>query len=375
MRAIDRRSWLKKSFLASAGLGLSLRAMAGEDYLPRNVHAPADIINLGFNENPYGISPLARQAILDKMGMSNRYPMNVKEVATFKKALAESLGVGEKNILMTAGSGEGLNLLARSYSSGDLVTATPTFPILPNTSKKLGITVKEIALTPDKVHDLPAIENAVNTQTSLVYICNPANPTGTVIDPEKLSRFCIAVARQATVVIDEAYIDLVDPPNNISMKSLVHDNPRIVVIGTFSKIHAMAGLRVGYIVGHPTTIQQLEGSYFQQASSCISVLSSLAAAASLSDKAYLADCKKKNAAVRKHTMEHLQQMGYQTIPSHTNFLFFATPGYIGDFARDMLEKHNIILRSSTYTDGKWARVSIGTQQEMEVFLDKIKLMR
>jgi histidinol-phosphate aminotransferase len=375
MQSIDRRSWLKKSTLASLGWGLTLQAMAGEDYLPRQFNGNADLINLGFNENPYGISPLAKQAINDFMGNANRYPMNVKEVAAFKKTLAERLGVGENNLLLTAGSGEGLNLLARAYAGGDLVTATPTFPILPSTSKKMGVSVQEIPLTEDKLHDLVAMQKAITPKTSLVYICNPSNPTGTTVNPESLKAFCLEASRTTNVVIDEAYIDLVDPPMNVSMRQLIHDNPRMIIISTFSKIHAMAGLRVGYIVSHPSTIQQLESSYFQQAGMCVSVLSSVAAAASLNDQQHIESCKKKNAAVRQYTFEKLQQMGYRTIPSHTNFLFFATPGYPGDFARDMLEKHKIVLRSYTYPDGKWARVSIGTQSEMDVFLNKLKEMR
>jgi histidinol-phosphate aminotransferase len=375
MQSIDRRSWLKKSTLASLGWGLTLQAMAGEDYLPRQFNGNADLINLGFNENPYGISPLAKQAINDFMGNANRYPMNVKEVAAFKKTLAERLGVGENNLLLTAGSGEGLNLLARAYAGGDLVTATPTFPILPSTSKKMGVSVQEIPLTEDKLHDLVAMQKAITPKTSLVYICNPSNPTGTTVNPESLKAFCLEASRTTNVVIDEAYIDLVDPPMNVSMRQLIHDNPRMIIISTFSKIHAMAGLRVGYIVSHPSTIQQLESSYFQQAGMCVSVLSSVAAAASLNDQQHIESCKRKNAAVRQYTFEKLQQMGYRTIPSHTNFLFFATPGYPGDFARDMLEKHKIVLRSYTYPDGKWARVSIGTQSEMDVFLNKLKEMR
>lgn len=374
MQTIDRRSWLKKSTLASLGWGITLQAMAGEDYLPRQLNDTNGIINLGFNENPYGISPLARKAINDMMGMTNRYPMNVKEVAAFKKNLAEKLGVSENNLLLTAGSGEGLNLLARAFSGGELVTATPTFPILPSTSKKLGVTVREIPLNAEKVHDLPAMLQAIQGNTSLVYVCNPANPTGTVADPEKLKTFCQEASKRTTVVIDEAYIDLVDAPLNISMRSMVHDNPRIVIISTFSKIHAMAGLRIGYIIGHPTTIQQLQDNLFQQAGSCISVLSSAAASASLNDKTYLDECKKNNAAVRQYTLQRLEELGYRTIPSHTNFLFFATPGYPGDFAKDMLEKNKIILRSSNYADGKWARVSIGLRSEMDIFLDKLKGM-
>jgi histidinol-phosphate aminotransferase len=363
----NRRQWLKQSSLAALGLGISLRSLAGEDYLPRNFGSETGLINLGSNENPYGISPQAKEAIRAMIGQAHRYHFNISELDDFKKQLADHYGVREENLLVTAGSGEGLNLLARHFSNGNIVTAYPTFGILPNTAKRIGTKVMEVALTANKVHDLDKMLGSINNNTSLVYICNPANPSSTIIKPAQLKNFCVEASKKTSVLIDEAYFDFLDAPDNESMISLIDKNPNILVIRTFSKIHALAGLRVGFIVAHPHTIKKLEENHFASTQSCLSALSMAAALASLKDKEHQLQSKSKNAAARKYAIEELTKMGHLVIPSYTNFIFYQLKNFEGDFAAHMLKK-NILLRSNNYADGKWVRVSVGTLDEMKTFV-------
>lgn len=372
MQAVNRRNWIKQSSLAALGLGISLRSIAGEDYLPRNFGAELGLINLGANENPYGISPKAKEAIMQMIGEANRYQFNVNSLKTFTKQLAEYYGVTESHVSVTAGSGEGLALLARHFNKGNIVTANPTFGILPSTAKKIGTKVIEVPLTPSKVHDLDAMLNAINKETNLVYICNPANPTSTMVKPAAMKNFCIEAARKTVVLIDEAYIDFLDAPDNESMISLIEKNPNILVIRTFSKIHAMAGLRVGFIIGSPSLIGQIESNYFYSSQICVSNLSMAAALASLQDDEHRKQCKQKIVAARQYTFDELVKLRYNVIPSYTNFIFFELRNYSGNFGQDMLKK-NIILRSME--DGKWARVSIGTQDEMKIFISTMKAIQ
>ena len=158
---LHRRQWLKQTSLAAFGLGYSFTSMGNEEGITRNFGSEKDLINLGSNENPYGISPKAKQAIIDMISQANRYQWNVSTLQDYRKQLAEKFGLTEENVLISAGSGEGLGLLARYFNKGNIVTANPTFGILPNTAKRLGTAVKEIPLTPDKVHDLPAMLNAI----------------------------------------------------------------------------------------------------------------------------------------------------------------------------------------------------------------------
>lgn len=365
--ATNRREWLKLSSLAVLGSGLSLRSMANEEGLTRLFGAEKGLINLGSNENPYGISPKAKQAIIDMLGEANRYAFNIPTLQSFRKDLATYYKVTEDNVLVTAGSGEGLALMARHFSRGNIIAATPTFGILPNTAKKIGTELIEIPLTAEKVHDLPKMLAAINDKTQLVYVCNPANPTSTVLQPAELKNFCIEASKKAVVLVDEAYIDFLEAPYNESMISLIDKNPNVAVIRTFSKIHAMAGLRVGFIIAHASLIKQLEPNYFQNSQFAVSCLSLTAAQASMGDEEHRKQCREKNAAARAYTIQSIQQLGIRCIPSYTNFIFFHLDKYPGDFAKDMLSKNSMIVRSSQYPDGKWARVSIGTMDEMKKF--------
>ena len=371
MGTIQRRDWLKQSTLAAFGLGISLKSLANEEGLPRNFGSEKGLINLGSNENPYGFSSNSRQAILDMLSQGNRYQFNIPLLKDYRKQIAQKYGLAEDNMVITAGSGEALNLFARYYSNGNIVSANPTFGILPNTAKRLGVQVKEIPLTYDKVHDLPAMLAAIDDKTSLVYICNPANPTATILSPSALKDFCQEASKKATVLIDEAYIDYIKPPDNESMLSLISENPNILVMRTFSKIHGMAGLRIGFTAAHPATIRKLQENLFASTHFCTSVLSLTAAIESLNDLDHQRSSRVKNEAARQFTYDELTKLKYRVIPSSTNFMVFDLKNYAGDFSADMLKK-NIVLRSMTYPDGKWCRVSVGTMDEMKQFVNVMK---
>jgi len=368
---IARRDWLKQSTLAAFGLGISLQSMAGEDYLPKHFGSEKGLLNLGANENPYGMSPKARQAIIDMIPQANRYLMNVPSLQTFKKELTDYYKLTPDQIIITAGSGQALAFLPRHFSKGGLVTADNTFAILPSTAKRIGTKVTEVPLTHDKLHDLPAMMQAINGDTQIVYICNPANPTGTILKSSDLKNFCEEASKKAVVIVDEAYIDLVDPPDNESMIGLVNQYPNLLILRTFSKIHGLAGLRIGFVIGHPSLISKLDANYFLNTQFNVSDLSHAAAQASMQHEEHRQMNKQKNVAARQYNYDELTRMNFHVIPSYTNFLFFQMNNFKGDFAAEMLKKE-VVLRSGDYPDGKWTRVSIGTIDEMQRF---IKLMK
>ena len=368
----SRRQWIQQSSLAFLGLGFSFKSMGNEEGIKRIAGMESGLINLGSNENPYGISAKAKQAILDMMGETNRYPFNVASLQSAKKTLGNYYKVSEDQVLMTAGSGEGLAMLARHFNKGNIVTADITFGVLPNTAKKIGTKVIEVPLTKEKVHDLPAMMNTINNETQLVYICNPANPTATILKADALKRFCEEASKKTVVLIDEAYNEFLNEADSQSMIGLIEKNPNILVIKTFSKIHAMAGLRIGFIIGHPTLIKKLQPDYFQSSQLAVSVLSLNAAMASLDDEAHKLMSKQKNEEARKYAMDEMKKLGIEYIPSYTNFIFYPVKKYNGEYASDMFDKHKIILRANKYSDGQWARVSIGTLEEMKTFCSTLK---
>lgn len=365
----SRRQWLQQSSLALLGAGISLKSMGNEEGIRRITGIENGLINLGSNENPYGISAKAKQAILDLMGETNRYPFNVPALQSAKKTLGNYYKVGEDQVLITAGSGEGLAMLARHFNKGNIIAADITFGVLPNTAKKTGTKVIEVPLTKDKVHDLLAMMKAISNETQLVYICNPANPTATIVDANALKSFCEEASKKTVVLIDEAYNEFLDNADSQTMIPLIEKNPNILVIKTFSKIHAMAGLRIGFIIGHSTVIKKLQPDYFQSSQLAVSVLSLHAAMTSLDDEAHKTMSKQKNEAARSYTINELKKLGVDVIPSFTNFIFFPIKKYKGNYSADMLDKHKIILRSNQYADGQWARVSIGTMDEMKKYIE------
>ena len=367
----SRRQWLKQASIATLGLGFSFKSMGNEEGIKRIAGMESGLINLGSNENPYGISAKAKQAILDLMGETNRYPFNVASLQSSKKTLSDYYKVGEDQVLITAGSGEGLAMLARHFNKGNIVAADITFGVLPNTAKKIGTKVIEVPLTKEKVHDLPAMMKAISNETQLVYICNPANPTATIVKADELKKFCEEASKKTVVLIDEAYNEFLDNADTQSMIGLIEKNPNVLVIKTFSKIHAMAGLRIGFIIGHETLIKKLQPDYFQSSQLAVSVLSLNAAMTSLNDETHKLMSKQKNEAARKYTMDEMKKLGIDYIPSYTNFIFYSIKKYNGEYASDMFDKHKIVLRANKYSDGQWARVSVGTLDEMKQFIQVI----
>jgi histidinol-phosphate aminotransferase len=371
---IKRRDWFRQTSFAALGLGLSVRSFANEEKrLPRNFDSEKSIINLSSNENPYGISPKAKQAIIDMIPWSNRYSFNLDGLKDARATIAKYYGVAAENILLTAGSGEVLDLVPRFLNkpNSNLVTADPTFFVLPATAKKIGYSVNAVPVGADRGLNLPAMLSAINSDTQLVYIVNPNNPTGTYLKPAAMKQFCEEAATKTAVLIDEAYLDFLDAPDNESMIPLAAKNPNILVTRTFSKIHGMAGLRIGYVISHASRIQQLEQANFTESQIAISDLTLAAALASLQDEEHRLQAKQKNAAARDYTIKSLKELKLQPIQSYTNFILFPLGNYDGNFADFMMTK-GIHLRSNTYLGEKWCRVSVGTMSEMQQFIRVVK---
>jgi histidinol-phosphate aminotransferase len=213
--------------------------------------------------------------------------------------------------------------------------------------------------------------SAIDNNTKLVYIVNPNNPTATILNSDDLKNFCLEASKKTAVLVDEAYIDYVDPPNNKSMIDLPANNENILVMRTFSKIHAMAGLRIGFTVAHPTMVEKMDKNIFAASQMCLSNLSMAAAVASLGDEEHRQQSKQQNAAARTYTIKSLAVLGLTAIPSSTNFIFVPLGNYKGNLADEMMAK-NVILRSDSSSSEKWARISIGTMDEMQRFIPILK---
>jgi len=215
---------------------------------------------------------------------------------------------------------------------------------------------------------------AINPETQLVYICNPANPTATIVERDRMRSFCIEASKKCVVLIDEAYNEFMEDHKSHTLIDMTEKNPNLLVIKTFSKIHAMAGMRVGFIIGHPSLINKLQPNYFQNTHYAISNLSLAAAMTSLDDSIHQDNSRMNNAAVKEYTYAEMKKMRINYIPSSTNFIFYPVKNFAGNYSEEMYNKQNIILRSNRYSDGQWARVSIGTMDEMKKFCSTLNML-
>jgi len=360
----DRRNWLKQTSLGIVGLGIipfeRFAISTREDIIDEK---DVSLIRLRSNENPYGPSVSARNAMRDSINVSNRYNWELSDELI--GAIAQKHNLTDQNIVLGAGSSEILNLVALycSKKTGNLIIADTTFDYWTVTAENAGLEKIAIPLTADKKHDLSAMLNAIDADTRLIYICNPNNPTGTICASEALLNFINEATKRTKVLVDEAYLDYTDQP---SLANLVTENKNIIIAKTFSKIYGLAGSRIGYALAHPETIMEMNQLQFS-ANGSVSVVSVSGALASLRDNKFTAETILLNAEARKYTIEQLEHLKIRCIPSHTNFVYFSLENYNKDFF-EQLKKNNILGTKIYEEKGKWSRITIGTMKEMKQFI-------
>lgn len=365
---MHRRELLKQSALAMAAFGFGrdiFAAGAGNSVYGGNT---ADIIKLSSNENPYGPSPQARKAMSEAVNGCNRYPWETTTL--LREKISTTYQLAKENVIIGAGSSEllGLASVLAALKKGNIVAPDPTFRLWMPAAKKIGAPVKLVPLTQQKAIDLQRIKEAIDANTRMVYICNPNNPTGTVLPPNELEAFIKEVAPSVIILLDEAYTEFEDTK---SVAHLVNEHPNLIVAKTFSKIYGMAGARVGYALAHANTIQQLNDLQ-PWANAGAGGISLAGAIASLEDISFVAMCKKENGKARSVFYKALDHNGIPYIPSATSFVYFDTSKYPKDF-KAVLEAKNIIGARSFEENSKWLRLSVGTIKEMEQVAEAMRL--
>ncbi len=328
------------------------------------------MIRIGANENPYGPPPSAREAIVKAVadGGGNRYSW--QEMAVLVGNIAKKEGVAPENIMMGPGSSDLLEktALVLCANGGNVVSADPTYMSLIRVAESVGASWKAIPCKADWSHDLEAMEKAVDKDTKLVYVCNPNNPVGSLTDTQALMDFCSRVSEKVPVFVDEAYLELAQGATG-SMVSLLNKNKNVIVARTFSKIMGMAGLRVGYIAGLKPTLDQIQK--ITRGGMGISFTSIMAATAALGDTGFQEMSAVENRKVKEYLCTNLKAMGYDYIPSYTNFVIFPIEMNGKEFLKKMSEK-GIAVRSFDILNKPWCRVSIGTMDEIRQFVSTLK---
>ena len=322
-------------------------------------------ILLSGNENPYGPSPAARQAIIASAGEAPRYASS--SIDTLVALIAAREGIPIAQLVVGSGSGELLRMAALLASTtmpgSELVACRPTYEELPEFAGRLGLKVQWVAPDAAHRHDLAAMRAAVTQRTSLVYVCNPNNPTGTAVTRDALEAFVRSVPATTTVIVDEAYIDFVDGAGVGTVAALVHKVPNLIVLRTFSKIHGLAGLRIGYSISSAAVAKRFADlSLVWPNTTGID-----AALASYNDRAFLESTRDAILADRARVHAKLDGLGLQHTAAQGNFVFFDTGMPVQQF-RDRLLARGIKVGRPFDGYDTWSRTTIGRREEVDLFL-------
>lgn len=321
-------------------------------------------IKLASNENPIGPSPMALAVLTDTASTLHRYPDG--GAFRLRGALAERWKVTPDHVILGNGSDELLGLLARTFlSPGDeAVMAEQTFVIYKMEVKAAhGVAVE----VPQKNwhHDLPAMADAISDKTRLLFICNPNNPTGTMATNAEVAALMARVPEHVVVVFDEAYYEYVRHPAFPQSIDYVKTGRHAIVLRTFSKIYGLAGLRIGYGITTPEITDYLNRIRppFNANS-----MAQRAALAALEDEAHVTTSRSLTHAEMDKVRTGLRRLGFEALPSETNFLYFDV-GRDGRAVFNALLQEGIIVR---HIEGRMLRVTIGLPEENQLFLSALQ---
>jgi histidinol-phosphate aminotransferase len=337
LKKFNRRQWLKgtgafigASVMPMSWLQASMKAGSGE-MLPQSDH----IIRANFNENPYGVSRVALRAIQNTFNVAGHYGGGPRQQVM--DVMTELHNLPPEQIILGSGSGELLKVagLMAGMANGSVVCADPTYHDLIRFAERNGSDIIKVPVRDDLGMDLEAMKKAIRKDTKIVYIVNPNNPIPSIIAKRELESFVKEVAKKCMVFVDEAYFEFVEDPSYGSMIDLVRAGQKnLIVTRTASKIHGMAGLRVGFGFGDADLIKELAKIKTGQ----MNVLGLAGAAASYTDNEFQ-DFTRRKTRESKLIMENMiNELGLRTTKSHANFVFFETGRAVEDINARLKEK-------------------------------------
>jgi histidinol-phosphate aminotransferase len=329
-----------------------------------NPRQPSNLIQLASNENPLGPSPLALAAARKALTNADRYPDN--DGTELTNALSAFLQVPRETILLGNGSSELIDFAARAFlrPSKTALTSQGTFVVFPLAVRSMGARLVEV---PQRNHtyDLPAIARTVTPDAGLIYLANPNNPTGTMFTADELEIFLKSIPENIPVIVDEAYFEYVDRGGYSRSLDLFRRDERLLILRTFSKVHGLAGLRIGYAIASPRLLSALNAVRLPYNTSGVAQAAALAA---LEDSGHVRRSVAANRAGLEQLARGLAKLGVRAIPSVANFIL-AEFGYDTAALCARLAERGVLVRPMAWMGFPQAiRISVGTRTQNENFL-------
>ncbi len=372
---MKRRAFLHRGILAVAAPAFVPATYRFDPFLtPRQQRQAGEALRLSSNENPLGIPPVAREAIVEGLAEANRYPGASRQA--LMGALAEKHGVSTGHIALGNGSTEILQMgvQARLDPQLRMVAPTPTYEdVFDYAEPHPWIDLRPVPLGADFAHDLTAMEEATRGAPGpvLVYVCNPNNPTGSLTSVDQVEAWIRRAPENVHFIVDEAYFEFVDSPEYRSLDRLAAENPNVVVARTFSKVFGMAGMRLGYAIAHPETTRLLRS--FAPGTNT-NHLALVAGAAALGDRAWVGRSVAANLESRRSVYEVLDDLDLEYLPSHTNFVMHEIRGELREYIDRMAQAGIRVGRPFPPMLG-YNRVSFGLPEEMARFAATLREFR
>ena len=369
---LSRRSFFAASAALSGGALLGTNAVKANTggYTSNPLYGPpVGAAKLNANENPYGPSPSAIAAMSEAIGKGAYYVNSTAE--TLKEMIAERHGLTKDHIILSSGSSGVLTSLAMMAAEKGNILGSDLFW---DTTSRMGTrnSASEIVRLPktdDIAVDLDAMYFAVDDTIAMAQICNPNNPTGSIVSPQKLKMFCEKTSQATMVLVDEAYNEVTDDPEGNSMVPLVKAGHNVVVARTFSKIYGMAGMRVGYMIAAPETAELI--SAYGMGSYGLNQAGIAGAVASYNDTKFLAYSKSKIIEAREMISEAVTANGLMALPSQTSFMFVNLGSINAEDFRQGMAKENVLIRGIYQDYTNWSRVSMGKIPDVEQYIAAI----
>ncbi|NLI89268.1 MAG: histidinol-phosphate transaminase [Epulopiscium sp.] len=325
-----------------------------------------DVIKLASNENPHGCSPMAKEAIKQELDNLAYYPDG--NTGRLRSNLSSFLNVDEDQLIFGAGSDEIIGILAEVFlcPGDELLTSDQSFPRYDSAAHLMGAKIVKTPLT-NYTYDLNAMKEQVSKKTKLVILANPNNPTATYFTSSSLEDFLDFLPDNVMLVLDEAYYEYVDAKDYPKSLELLEKHSNIIILRTFSKAYGLASLRVGYGIASAEIIELLNRvrNPFN-----VNSLAQQAAIASLKDQDFVNKAVKLNKEVKEYIYGEFDKLNIEYLPSQANFIMFNAKRPSLELF-EALQERGFIIRPA-FGVPNWVRVTLGTMEQMEAFIETLK---